>query len=80
VCICGQLDHRDSRDDTGAHTEHRQSGHSGGQAPAGFSDGGLPIGIQIVGPNQGDLSCLQLAHAYDQATRWPERVRPALLG
>jgi amidase len=30
-------------------------------APAGFSDQGLPIGIQIVGPNRAELSCLQLA-------------------
>jgi Asp-tRNA(Asn)/Glu-tRNA(Gln) amidotransferase A subunit family amidase len=36
-------------------------------APAGFSDRGLPIGIQIVAPNHAEPSCLQLAHAYDVA-------------
>jgi len=28
----------------------------------------LPMGLQIVAPNHSDLACLQLAHAYDQAT------------
>jgi amidase len=48
-------------------------------APAGFSDQGLPIGIQIVGPNHAELSCLQLAYAYDIATAWPTRRPPPLL-
>ena len=48
-------------------------------APAGFSDQGLPIGIQIVGPNRSELSCLQLAYAYDTATAWPNRRPPRLL-
>jgi amidase len=49
-------------------------------APAGFGEHGLPIGIQIVGPNHGELACLQLASAYDAATGWPTRRLPALLG
>jgi amidase len=48
--------------------------------PAGFGDRGLPIGIQIVAANHGELACLQLAHAYDQATRWVEKRPPPLLG
>jgi amidase len=47
--------------------------------PAGFNDQGLPIGIQIVAANHGDLSCLQLAYAYDEATRWVSRRPPPLL-
>ena len=47
--------------------------------PAGFSDRGLPMGLQIVGPNHGELACLQLAHAYDEATSWPAKRPPALL-
>ena len=46
---------------------------------ADFSDQGLPIGIQIVGPNRSELSCLQLAYAYDTATAWPNRRPPRLL-
>ncbi len=49
-------------------------------APAGFGQNGLPMGIQIVGPNHRELACLQLAYAYDQATKWPKRRPPALLG
>jgi amidase len=49
-------------------------------APAGFNAQGLPMGIQIVGPNQADLACLQLAHAYDTATAWAARRPPPLLG
>ncbi len=47
--------------------------------PVGFNQRGLPMGIQIVGPNQAELSCLQLAYAYDQATGWPNRRLPPLL-
>jgi amidase len=46
--------------------------------PAGFNPEGLPIGIQIVGPNHAELACLQLAHAYEQETNWTRR-RPPLL-
>jgi amidase len=47
--------------------------------PAGFSGHGLPMGIQIVGPNHAEMSCLQLAYAYEQATNWVESRRPPLL-
>jgi amidase len=48
-------------------------------APAGFSAAGLPIGLQIAGPNQSELACLQLAHAYDLATGWTKKRLPPLL-
>ena len=48
--------------------------------PVGFSDRGLPMGLQIVGPNHGELACLQLAHAYDEATEWVTKRPPPLLG
>jgi len=47
--------------------------------PAGFSDGGLPMGLQIVGPNHAEFALLQLAHAYDQASGWMTRHSPPLL-
>jgi len=47
--------------------------------PAGFDRRGWPIGIQIIGPNQADLACLQLAYAYDAATAWATRRLPPLL-
>ena len=48
--------------------------------PVGFNDRGLPMGLQIVGPNHGELACLQLAHAYDEATGWVAKRPPPLLG
>ena len=44
--------------------------------PCGFSSEGLPIGLQISGPALGELDVLALAHAYEQATDWHERVPP----
>jgi aspartyl-tRNA(Asn)/glutamyl-tRNA(Gln) amidotransferase subunit A len=41
--------------------------------PCGFTSGGLPIGLQIAGPRHGELSVLQLAHAYEQSTEWHKR-------
>jgi len=45
--------------------------------PCGFSRGGLPIGLQIVGPHWGEELVLQLAQSYEQATDWHKR-RPEL--
>jgi amidase len=46
--------------------------------PAGFTPGGLPVGLQIVGRHRDDWSVLQMAHAFEQATRHGAR-RPALV-
>jgi amidase len=45
--------------------------------PAGFGACGLPVGLQIVGRHRGDWSVLQMAHAFEQATRHGAR-RPTL--
>jgi amidase len=45
--------------------------------PAGFSASGLPVGLQIVGRHRDDWSLLQIAHAFEQATRHGAR-RPTL--
>jgi ureidomalonase len=47
--------------------------------PAGFDRRGLPAGVQLVGRPGADLDVLRLGHAYEQATQWVRRVRPALL-
>jgi aspartyl-tRNA(Asn)/glutamyl-tRNA(Gln) amidotransferase subunit A len=44
--------------------------------PCGFSKAGLPIGLQISGPNLGEINVLALAHAYQQATDWHKRRPP----
>lgn len=43
--------------------------------PCGF-DGGLPVGLQIMGPQLGEEKILRLAHAYEQATDWHKRRPP----
>jgi amidase len=45
--------------------------------PAGFTPGGLPVGIQIVGRHRDDWGVLQMAHAFEQATRHGKR-RPSI--
>ncbi|SEB43079.1 amidase [Rhodococcus jostii] len=47
--------------------------------PVGFDDRGLPMGIQIIGRHGADRAVLQLAHAYEQATKWVDRVLPPAL-
>lgn len=38
--------------------------------PAGFGPGGLPIGVQLMGPPRADLAVLKLGCAYDEAQPW----------
>jgi amidase len=47
--------------------------------PAGFTEEGLPVGLQIVGRHHADLEVLALAHAFEGATGFGRR-RPALGG
>jgi amidase len=51
--------------------------HPAISVPAGFTDEGLPVGLQIVGRYRDDFGVLQLAHAFEQATQVWKR-RPAL--
>ncbi len=55
------------------------AGHPALAVPAGFNAAGLPMGLQIAGPNQSEFACLQLAHAYDLATGWTKKRLPSLL-
>jgi amidase len=45
--------------------------------PAGFTGGGLPVGLQLVGRARGEGALLALAHAFHEATGLAER-RPEL--
>lgn len=47
-------------------------------APAGFGPAGLPAGLQIIGPTQGDLGVLQLGLAYDRASGFSSARSPLL--
>ncbi len=46
--------------------------------PCGFTAGGLPVGVQIVGRHQDDLGVLQLAYAFEQATEFWKRRPPVV--
>lgn len=48
-------------------------------APAGFNAEGLPMGIQIVGPQHQELACLKLAAAYEAAAPSTLKRRPPAL-
>ena len=46
--------------------------------PAGFTPEGWPVGLQIVGRHQSELSVLQLAHAFEGATGFGKRRPPVI--
>ncbi len=41
--------------------------------PCGFTAGGLPIGLQLVGKPFEESMILRIAHAYQQLTDWHRR-------
>jgi amidase len=47
--------------------------------PVGFNAAGLPMGMQLWGPNQSELLLLQVAQAYEDATGWVDKRKPGLL-
>ena len=47
--------------------------------PCGFTEEGLPVGLQIVGRYGDDFGVLQLARAFEEATGFGER-RPSVVG
>ncbi len=50
------------------------TGHPSISVPCGFTDEGLPVGVQIVGRYHDDFGVLQLAHAFEKATQfWKQR-------
>jgi aspartyl-tRNA(Asn)/glutamyl-tRNA(Gln) amidotransferase subunit A len=53
------------------------SGHPAGSAPCGFTAGGLPIGLQIVGRPFDEATVLRVVDAYQRLTDWHTR-RPAI--
>jgi aspartyl-tRNA(Asn)/glutamyl-tRNA(Gln) amidotransferase subunit A len=57
------------------------AGTPGISFPAGFDHEGMPIGVQLLGPDFSEGMLLQLTHAYEQVTADAEwrRRRPALL-
>ncbi|QMW24655.1 amidase [Sandaracinobacteroides saxicola] len=48
--------------------------------PVGFSAGGVPMGVQLIGKRQAELAVIKMAHAYEAATQWVQKRPPAILG
>ena len=44
--------------------------------PCGFSNAGMPIGLQLAGRSFDEMTVLRAAHAYEQATDWSQRRPP----
>ncbi len=53
------------------------AGVPGISIPCGFTAGGLPVGLQIIGRHFDEGTILRAAHAYEQDTQWHKK-RPAL--
>ncbi len=52
------------------------TGQPAASVPAGFTPGGLPVGLQIVGRRFADLSVLQASAAFEAARPWAGRHSP----
>ncbi len=52
------------------------TGQPAATVPAGFTLGGLPVGLQIVGRRFADLTVLQASAAYEAARPWASRRPP----
>jgi aspartyl-tRNA(Asn)/glutamyl-tRNA(Gln) amidotransferase subunit A len=44
--------------------------------PCGFSQDGLPIGLQLIGRRSDERTLLRVAYAYEQETSWHEKYPP----
>ncbi len=51
-------------------TSANLAGLCGISIPCGFDAGGLPIGLQLLGPSLGEDKILRAAYAYEQSTEW----------
>ncbi len=52
------------------------AGLPGISVPCGFTKSGLPIGMQLIGQPFQEAGLLAIAHAYDRAHEWSDRVPP----
>ena len=50
------------------------AGLPGMSLPCGFGQGGMPVGLQLIGPWFAEAKMLNVAHRYQQATDWHRRA------
>jgi aspartyl-tRNA(Asn)/glutamyl-tRNA(Gln) amidotransferase subunit A len=53
------------------------SGNPAASVPCGFTEAGLPVGLQIVGKRTDELSVLRAAAAFESSRPW-QHIRPSL--
>ena len=53
------------------------SGHPAASIPCGWSNDGLPIGMQIIGKRLDDLTVLQVSQAFEEISPWQDK-RPQI--
>ncbi len=56
------------------------AGLPGMSIPCGFDGGGLPVGLQIIGNYFSEARMLNVAHQYQLATDWHQRMPPGCEG
>ena len=54
------------------------TGHPAATVPAGWTDDGLPIGLQIIGPHLDDETVVEASAAYEAAHPWQEHYFPSV--
>jgi aspartyl-tRNA(Asn)/glutamyl-tRNA(Gln) amidotransferase subunit A len=54
------------------------AGIPGLSLPCGISKEGLPIGMQLLGPQWGEETILRAGHAFEQATNWHAKKPPLI--
>jgi aspartyl-tRNA(Asn)/glutamyl-tRNA(Gln) amidotransferase subunit A len=50
------------------------AGLPGMSLPAGFGEGGMPVGLQLIGNYFEEAALLNAAHAFQQASDWHSRA------
>ncbi|MHA2009581.1 MAG: amidase [Promethearchaeota archaeon] len=72
-----EIDGKDVGDDTLAWQHYTYpfnfSGHPAASIPCGWSNEGLPIGMQIVGKRLDDLTVLQVSQAFEEISPWQDK-------
>jgi aspartyl-tRNA(Asn)/glutamyl-tRNA(Gln) amidotransferase subunit A len=54
------------------------TGHPAATVPAGWTDDGVPIGLQIIGSHLDDATVIEASAAYEAANPWGERYFPSI--
>jgi aspartyl-tRNA(Asn)/glutamyl-tRNA(Gln) amidotransferase subunit A len=52
------------------------TGQTASSVPCGFSTGGMPIGLHIIGPHGSEAKVLQASAAFEEARPWNDKRPP----